>query len=121
VSKPRRMGSHRFLAAWAEREQRRFEQQKTNPRVPGTEPTGLRILQGFFGTFTMAVKGLLLPLYVVWTVKLITQHTVQSLVLAVAIVMLFSLSVFTTAHTVHTRREQGRDWFTGLTPKVESN
>jgi hypothetical protein len=69
------MGSHRFLAAWAEREQRRFDRQKANPRVPGTESTGQRLLQGFLGTFAMAVKGVLLPLYVVWTATLIAQHT----------------------------------------------
>ena len=115
------MGSHRFLAVWAEREQRRFEEQKANPRVPGTESTRQRILQGFFGIFGMAVKCVIFPLYVVWAITLITQHTVRSLVLAVAVTMLFSLSVFTTTHLVHTRREHGLNWFTGLAPKAHSN
>jgi uncharacterized membrane protein YhaH (DUF805 family) len=69
----------------------------------------------------MATKCVLLPLYVFWIVTLLAQDTLQSLVLAVAIVMLFSLSVFTTAYAIHTRREHGRNWFTGLAPKAPSN
>jgi hypothetical protein len=78
------------------------------------------MLQGFFGTFAMAAKCVVLPLYLAWAVTLVARHTVQSLVLAVAIVMLFSVSVFTTAHSVRTRRDAGRNWFTGLAPKVPS-
>ena len=113
------MGNYRFLNAWAEREQRRFEQQQANPRVPGAESTGLRFLQGSIAIFNMAIKFvILLPVCVVWTVKLIAQHTVQSLVLAVAVVMLLSLSAFTTGAVIHSRREKGLNWLTGLAPKA---
>lgn len=115
------MAGHRVLATWAEREQRRFDQQKANPGVPGTESTGRRILQGFLGTFAMVVKGVILPLYLVWTVALIAQHTLQSLILAVALMMLFSITAFTTALLVHARRQGGLNWVTGLGPKAESN
>jgi glycerol uptake facilitator-like aquaporin len=112
------MGNYRFLNAWAEREQRRFEQQLANPRVPGTESTGQRFLQGFLATFVMATKCVILPLFVIWIVQLIARHTAQSLVLAVAVVMLFSLSVFTTGAVIRARREKGLNWFTGLAPKA---
>lgn len=115
------MGKHRFLNEWAEREQRRFEAQQAKSRPPRVQSKRQRILQGFFGSFATALKCLLLPLYVVWIVTLITQHTVQSLALAVGIVMLFSLSAFTTAYVIRARRASGVNWLTGLAPKVRSN
>jgi glycerol uptake facilitator-like aquaporin len=113
---------YRRLDAWAEREQRRFDEQRANPRVPGTEPTALRALQAFLGTFVMATRFLvLLPLCIVWVIALIAQHTASSLVSAVVVVMLGSIFAFTTGVMIRARRERGANWFTGLAPKVRSN
>ena len=115
------MARYRRLDAWAEREQRRFDEQRANPSVPGTEPTWLRTLQAFFSIFVMATRCLVLPLLVVWAIALIAQHTVSSLVLAIVVVMLASISAFTTSVMIRARRERGANWFTGLAPKVRSN
>jgi glycerol uptake facilitator-like aquaporin len=109
------------LDAWAEREQRRFDDQQANPSVPGTEPTWVRALQAFFSIFVVATMCLVLPLLVVWAIALIAQHTVSSLVLAIVVVMLASISAFTTSVMIRARRERGANWFTGLAPKVRSN
>jgi hypothetical protein len=110
------------LNAWAEREQRRFDEQRAKPHVPGTEPTSVRVLQAFLGTLVMATRFLVfLPLCIVWVIALIAQHTVSSLVLAVVLVMLGSISAFTTSVVIRARRARGANWFTGLAPKVRSN
>jgi Flp pilus assembly protein TadB len=62
-----------------------------------------------------------LPLCIVWVIALIAQHTVSSLVLAVVLVMLGSISAFTTSVVIRARRARGANWFTGLAPKVRSN
>jgi glycerol uptake facilitator-like aquaporin len=115
------MARYRRLDAWAEREQRRFDEQRANPPVPGTEPTWLRALQAFFSIIVMATRCLVLPLLVVWAIALVAQHAVSSLVLAIVVVMLASISAFTTSVAIRARRERGANWFTGLAPKVRSN
>jgi hypothetical protein len=113
------MANYRFLNAWAEREQRRFDQQRANPRLPGTESRRLRILQASLTVFNMVAKfAILFPLYIFWIAKLIAQHTVQSLALAVALLALFSFSAFTTGYAIRARRASGMNWLTGLAPRV---
>ena len=115
------MGKYRFLNEWAEREQRRFEARQVKARPPRLQSAWQRILQGFFGTFATASRCVLFPIYVVWIVTLVAQQTVQSLALAVGLMMLFSLSAFTTAYMIRSRRANGFNWFTGLAPKVRSS
>ena len=110
------MVRYRRLDAWAKRDQRRLE----NPPVPGTEPPGLRILHAFFSIVVVVARCLILPFFVVWIVVLVTQHTAQSLALAVVVAMLGGVSAFTTGAMIHSRREHGVNWLTGLAPKRRS-
>lgn len=112
------VASYRWLNSWAERDQRRFEQRRSRPpSEPGTEPTALRIIAIVMATFGMGIKAVTLPMFVIWAVALLVQHTVRSVVLAVAVLMVASMSAFTTAAVIHARREHGRNWFTGLPPR----
>jgi hypothetical protein len=115
------IGNYRWLNAWAEREQRRFDEHQSNPRLPGTEPTALRILQTSLSTLAMAMKGFTLPFLLAGAIAFIARHTVQSVALGVALVMVAGLSSFTTGVLIHARRASGRNWFTGLAPRVRSN
>jgi hypothetical protein len=109
---------YRWLEAWAARDQRRFEeQQKRPPRSPGSEPLGARVLTGLFGTVATVVKLVTLPVLLVWTITLIAQHTVRSIVLAVAVSMILSISTFTGVATYQGRRRHGRNIITGLARK----
>jgi hypothetical protein len=115
------MGNYRFLNAWAEREQRRFDQQRAHPPVPGSESRRLRILQASITVFNMIAKFVVLyPIYIFLIVKLVSEHTVPSLLLAVVFLMLFGFSIFTTSTLIRLRRERGENWFTGLAPKMRS-
>ena len=115
------IGNYRWLNAWAEREQRRFDERQSNPRLPGTEPTALRMLQASFSTLAMAMKGFTLPFLLVAAIAFIARHTAQSVALGVAMVMVAGLSSFTTGVLIQARRASGRNWFTGLAPRVRSN
>jgi hypothetical protein len=111
------MVRYRRLDAWAIRDQRRFD----NPPVPGTEPPGLRILHAFFSVLVVVAKCLIVPFFVVWVVVLAAQHTAQSLALAVVVAVLGGISAFTTGAMIHSRREHGVNWLTGLATKPRSN
>ncbi len=116
------MANYRLLNAWAERDQRRFEQRQSKPpRVPGTEPTVLRVLQAVLGTLAMTLKFVTIPGLLIYAVRLAAQHTARSLLLALAILMLDSISVFTGVVVIQARREKGLNWFTGLAPRARSN
>src|SRR4051794_10303022 len=112
------MASYRLLAEWAERDQRRIDARRARPqRIPGTEPLAVRILSGFFGTVATIVKLITIPAMTIWTVTLIAQHTVRSLLLALAFAMILGFSIFTTGMLVQARRGNGRNMVTGLARK----
>jgi hypothetical protein len=98
--------AYRWLDTWAETGQRRFDERHARaPREPGTEPLFARILTAIFGTVATAMKLITIPVFVAWTIAMIAQHTIRSLVLAVALMMLTAMFVGTGVMLIQNRRE----------------
>lgn len=114
------MARYGRLDRWAEREQRRFDEQRaeSNVRRPGTEAAWQRWLIAVFSGVTWATKPALafalirLPIAVAHEQGILAAAAVTP-VLAIAA----GLSIFVTIEHVRSRRREGRNWFTGLAPR----
>jgi ABC-type protease/lipase transport system fused ATPase/permease subunit len=104
-----------FLDAWAEREQRRVERSQAKPPKPLPFPRIFGAVERTFVTLVVAVRIITIPLFLVFIAVLLAQHTVPSVLLAVGLAMLLSLSVFNTSRLIQRRRENGQGWLTGRT------
>lgn len=108
------------LDRWARREQERFDRQRANPPTPGAEPFFQRALVATFAVIGMTGKLVVFPLLAVSIARLIVKGSIQSITLAIALLALLGFSIFTTTYLIRARRDQGRNWLTGLSPRVSS-